>query len=126
MTDETTTTEPCPTEVNDDGVCFVPDGPPWIECDQGAGLWASSYDTDAVCVTEQPCVDGTTLWTFQTCRTPPVATPPADPGITRGTWVEVGQPTTFELPETGGEVTMLAVGVLLVAVGVTLRRSTRR
>lgn len=104
---EETTTTVVETTVPEETTTTVPE-----RCPEGE--YPQSYEPDAPCGPEDPCVDNTdTLWTLQPCGT--TTTVPA-PTSTTGT-----SSTSGELPDTGstsGIILLAALGTLLTGTGV--------
>jgi LPXTG-motif cell wall-anchored protein len=86
----------------------------------GVFQYPQSYDTDAPCGPEDPCVgidpatgQGTTLWMLQPCS---VDVP------TSTVAVAVGQ----ELPQTGASTIFFVIGALVLFIGITMTVTARR
>ena len=84
------------------------------------GLYPASYAADAPCVTTDPCINGTTLWTVTPCTVALIG----EPVVITATTVPTTTPTG--LPATGNPTGLgLALAAILVFAGVIARRAGR-
>jgi len=84
------------------------------------GLYPASYAPDAPCVTTDPCIDGTTLWTVTPCTVALIG----EPVVITATTVTPTAPAA--LPATGNPTGAgIALAATLVVAGVIARRAGR-
>lgn len=82
------------------------------------GMFPASYQPDAPCVNDDPCINGTTLWTVSPCGVAVIG----EPAVITAT----SAPAPVSLPATGNPTGAgLALAAVLVVAGVIARRAGR-